>query len=185
MVKGWFQVPGIRPEGDRTRDEQMLGLGPALQETSGKTVLDLGAAEAVISREFALAGASRVVAMEVLQSHLDIAKEVCKDVPCVELRCVDLREHVPANPNPEQFDIVLALGIIHKIRDPGLLLRWAAKAAKNLLLFRAPAHAWNGHVRAKYGAGTCHVPTIMSENGFRLEKHIAGARGEGVEYWRR
>jgi len=30
-----------------------------------------------------------------------------------------------------------------------------------------------------------HVPTAMEEQGFALERKIAGARGEAVEYWRR
>ena len=184
MTKGWFKVPGIRPEGDRTLDEQMMGLAPGLAECKGKTVLDLGCAEGMISREFALAGAGEVVGIELLDSHLEVARKVCAGLR-VHFVCAHLDDYIAAQGKIVQHDIVLALGIIHKIPDPVVPLRFAARSAKDLLLFRAPANATNGIVCSKYFGRPCNVPEIMKEEGFTEERLIPGVRGEAVQYWRR
>ncbi len=189
-MKGWISVPGIREHADRTLAEQMLGLDVAVAEAKGKTVLDLGCAEGLIGREFALAGATDVLGIESLESHLEVARRACADCPQMRFQQAYLQEWIPAHDPPEQFDIVLALGIIHKIPDPGWALRFACRSARKLVLFRAPAKAWNGWVTAKHQTlgekrGTCHVPTVFGEEGFGFERKINGARGEGVEYWRR
>lgn len=185
MNKGWFQVPGIRPAGDRSLQEQVMGLAPALAEAKGKTVLDLGCAEGMIAREFALAGAADVHGIELLQTHLDVARKVVKGVPRVHFTCAHLADYVMENPEPGQYDIVLALGIIHKLDDPGMPLAWAARAARELLLFRAPAKATDGVVRSKFSQKTCNVPAVMKAHGFVEEQLIPGVRGEAVQYWRR
>jgi len=189
-MKGWISLPGIREHADRTLAEQMLGLNDALAEAEGRTVLDLGAAECAISKEFAKAGATRVFAIESLHEHLEVARRYCADTPQVEMQQGYLQDWIPAHDPPEVFDIVLCLGIAHKIHDPSIVLRFACRSARDLVLFRAPAHAWNGNVTAKHGRTgvtrqTVHVPTVMADEGFALERHIPGARGEGVEYWRR
>lgn len=183
-MKGWFRVPGFRPDGDRTLKEQMMGMAPALAEAKGKTVLDLGCAEALISLEFARAGAIDVLGIELLASHLEIARKVCKGQP-VRFICAHLGDYIAAQPQPQQFDIVLALGIIHKLEDPAVPLRFAARSAKDLMLFRAPAKATDGVIRAKHSKVPCNVPLVMKEEGFQEEKLIAGVRGEAVQYWRR
>lgn len=180
-----MSVPGIRPRADRTLQEQMMGLALALKEAKGKTVLDVGCAEGLIGREFALAGASRVVGIESLETHLAVARKACADCPQMEFVQAYLQDYIPAHEPPELFDLVLALGVIHKIEDPAIPLRWAARACRDLLLFRAPANAWSGVVTAKHSKVTCHVPSVMGAEGFDLERHVQGARGEGVEYWRR
>jgi SAM-dependent methyltransferase len=187
-VKGWFKVPGIRPDGDRSIEEQMLGLEKAIGECKGKTVLDLGCAEGCISAAFARAGA-RVVGVEALQTHVDVARKVCAGLE-VELHCANLNDWIPDHP-PElnQFDIVLALGVIHKLEDPGAPLRWAGLCARELLCFRGPGREalreWNGIVRAKYGEGFVHVPTALMQCGLTCTDAFTGVRNEGVQYWRR
>lgn len=183
-MKGWFRVPGVRPDGDRTLDEQRQGLGPALEEAKGKTVLDLGCAEALISLEFSRAGAVDVLGIELLASHLDVARKVCKGQP-VRFVCAHLGDYIKANPPKMAFDIVLALGIIHKLEDPAVPLRFAARSAKSLLLFRAPAKATDGVIRSKHTKVPCNVPMVMREEGFFEEKLIPGVRGEAAQYWRR
>jgi predicted RNA methylase len=168
----------------------MLGIAPALEECRGRTVLDLGAAECAIAKEFAKAGASRVFAIESLEAHLAVAREYCADTPQVEMQQAYLQTWIEEHPNPERFYCVLALGIIHKIGDPGWALRWACQSCSDLLLFRAPAHAWNGWVTAKHrtmgeSRSRCHVPSVMEAEGFYFSRKIEGARGEAVEYWRR
>lgn len=199
--KGWLKVPGIRPMGDRTLEEQMLGLDPALAEASGKTVLDLGCAEGLIGREFAKAGATRVLGIELLKSHLEVARKACKSFKQMEFVCAHLGYYIAASCDQneagsdgydfkvgvprETFDIVLALGIIHKLDDPAVPLVFAARSARSLVCFRAPAHASDGVVTAKHSKKTCNVPDIMEREGFVEEKLIPGVRGEAVQYWRR
>lgn len=187
-MKGWFKVPGIRPDGDRTLEEQMLGLDKALAEAKGKRVLDLGCAEALIAREFARAGAAEVVGIELLETHLQVARRVCKGLP-VSFICAHLDDYIAANPVPKQFDVVLCLGIIHKLDDPNIPLVWAARAAKGLLCFRAPAKVerWGEDylVKSKFKDTQCNVPKTMRDAGFVDEGVVAGVRGEGVQYWRR
>lgn len=187
-MKGWFKIPGIRPDGDRSIEEQMLGLDRALAEAKGKRVLDIGCAEAPISAAFARAGAVEVVGIELLETHLQVARQVCKGLP-VRFICAHLGDYMAQHPEPEQFDIVLALGIIHKLQDPNAPLIWAARAAKNLLCFRAPAKVerWGADylVKSKFGDTTCNVPKTMREQGFTDEGIVPGVRGEGVQYFRR
>lgn len=166
----------------------MLGLERALAEAKGKRVLDLGCAEAMISREFARAGAREVVGIELLDTHLDVARKVCKGLP-VKLICANLSTWIELHPVPEQFDIVLCLGIIHKLPDPNVPMIWAARSARELLCFRAPAktekYGPDYFVRSKHSHVQCNVPKTMREAGFVDEGTVAGVRGEGVQYWRR
>jgi 2-polyprenyl-3-methyl-5-hydroxy-6-metoxy-1,4-benzoquinol methylase len=188
-MKGWFKVPGIRPDGDRSIEEQMLGLEKALGECKGKTVLDLGCAEGCIAAAFARAGASIVVGVEALQTHVDVARKVCAGLN-VDLHCAALQAWMPEHPPAlNRFDIVLALGIIHKLENPGAPLQWAADSTNELLCFRGPGrealNKWNGVIKAKYGDGTVHVPTTLKQSGLTLVESFSGVRNEGVQYWRR
>lgn len=187
MAKGWFQVPGIRPEGDRTLEEQIMGLRPALDEAKGKTVLDLGCAEGLISLEFAKAEAASVRGIELLGTHLDVARLVCAPFPQVKFKCIHLSDYIAERDGQpmKMYDIVLALGIIHKLPDPGIGMAFAARSASDLLLFRAPAKAGDGIVASKHTGVECNVPKIMEDHGFFEEKLIPGVRGEAVQYWRR
>lgn len=183
--KGWFKVEGVRPNGDRTLEEQMMGLAPALALARGKSVLDLGCAEGLIARQFALAGARDVLGVELLTTHILVAEEACKDAPQTRFIVSELSKYIDLRPQPEQFDLVLALGIAHKLADPGKLIRFAARSAREWMMFRAPARSAEGWVKSKFGDGQCHVPTIMAEEGFAERETIKGVRGESVQYWQR
>lgn len=186
-MKGWFKVPGIRPDGDRSIQEQMLGLDRALAECKGKRVLDLGCAEGCISAAFARAGAE-VVGIELLETHLQVARKVCKGLP-VKFICAHLGDYIKAHTPPTRFDIVLALGIIHKLEDPNVPLAWAARAATDLLCFRAPAHkdkvGADYLIHGKHTKTPCNVQKVMREHGFDDEGVMNGVRGEAVQYFRR
>lgn len=180
---GWFRLDGVQG-GDRTVDEQMRGLQPALEACKDKSVLDLGCAEGLIAREFARAGAV-VVGIELLADHCAVARRVCKGLP-VEIIQSELKAHIDSNPEPVKFDIVLALGIAHKLHDPGSCIAFAAKSAKELVVFRGPGKKgmyWDGTLKAKFGSGQCHVPTIFKEAGFREGETLDSAHGERAQYW--
>lgn len=165
----------------------MLGLTPALEECRGKTVLDLGCAEGLIGREFARTGAASVLGIEVLETHLEVARKACAGYPQMRFICRNILTHIVklADQKPQQFDIVLALGVIHKMPDPAVPLRFAAQSARELLVFRAPAKATDGIVRSKHTKIKCNVPAVMREEGFVEEELIQGVRGEAAQYWRR
>ncbi len=193
VTKGWFKVPGVRPDGDRTLKEQMMGLERALAECKGKTVLDLGCAEGLISLEFAKAGAKSVVGIELLSAHLAVARTVCRKYVAqgvIRFVCGHLGDIIVATCREDfSADIVLALGIIHKLDDPNVPMAFAADCAKELLCFRAPAKVTpegaDYLVKSKFKDNVCNVPKLMREKGFADEGTVPGVRGEGVQYWRR
>jgi SAM-dependent methyltransferase len=185
--KGWFSIPGIRERADRTIDEQIGGLKRALAEARGKTVLDLGCAEGAISLEFAKAGAARVVGLEVLEPHLEVARKYCAGWPQVEFVCAHLAEWAEAHKEPERFDIVLALGVIHKLRSMEPALRWAAKSCGDLFCFRSGAMGEGDYmVTNKRGSDRLNLPEVMRSCGFDDEGRVMhGEKREIVHYWRR
>ncbi len=181
--KGWFIIPGVQ-DGDRTVEEQMIAVRPALAEAKGKTVLDLGCAEGLIGREFARAGALSVLGVDSVGGHLQIAQEQCKGLP-MKFRQTDFQVMASTDPGM-QWDIILALGVIHKMKHPGDGVHFVAKASRDLVLFRAKGGVTDGIVRSKHFVdGWCDAHAIMGEHGFRMEKVVEGVRNETVEYWRR
>jgi len=182
LRKGWFVIPGVQ-DGDRTVEEQMIAVRPALAEAAGKSVLDLGCAEGLIGREFARAGAAEVFGLDSVGGHLQVATQQCIGLP-MKFRQADFQ--VVAAGEPErQFDIVLALGVVHKMEHPADGVNFAAKSARLLVLFRAKGGTTDGIVRSKFGHDFCDAHQLMRQHGFWLEKIVDGTRGEAVEYWRR
>lgn len=182
MEKGWFIIPGVR-DGDRTLEEQMLGLGPALEEAPGKRVADLGCAEGLIAIEFAKAGAEKITAIEREELHIPIAQQMFAEYPQIELLHSDIMEI----PGQRQFDIVLALAVVHKLWNVEHALTRVAKMTDDLLVFRWPR--WMGKdniLRSKHDPNEfVRVPTELKRTGFVLERSEKGPRDERVQYWRR
>lgn len=181
LSKGWTAIPGVQ-DGDRTIEEQMFAVRPALSECKGKTVLDLGCAEGVIANEFYRAGAT-VFGLDSNKRFLEVAERFKADrldFHYADLNAVNQEE-------PVSFDIVLCLGIIQKLTWPGNGLRWAARSAKELLLLRCGNASKNGIVTGKRSGNSCDSAKIMTEEGFILERTENGteSRNEPVEYWRR
>lgn len=183
MRKGWFKLPG--QEGDRTLEEQIFALQPALAECKGKTVLDMGCAEGLISFEFAKAGATRVLGIDVVYAHLEVANSLKGDLP-VEFKRYNLKK-VRGERAGVKFDIVLALGVIHKMDYPIHALEWAARSCNDLLLLRSGLGARNGIIKGKHSGITCDSHAVLKREGFKLEKTEKGSNGhhEDVEYWRK
>lgn len=188
-MRGWLSVPGIREEADRTLEEQMLGLEEAVACCRGKRVLDLGCAEGLIGMEFAKAGAKEVVGIEMLTSHLQVAGQACKEFlkdGRMKFYLSELKTWIDSHREPDQFDIVLALGIAHKLHDPGDCLSFAARSATELVVFRSPGKDglyYDGTIKSKHRDITCHVPTLMKSHDFIEGKTFPSARGERAQYW--
>jgi predicted RNA methylase len=183
MIKnrGWFHIPGVQ-EGDRTLEEQLLGLAPALQEAQGKTVCDLGCAEGLIAIEFASAGAAAVYGCDYNVELLATAQQQIKDraLP-IHFEFRDLNESRPQ----AQSDIVLALAVLHKLDDPAAGVRLCAALAKQLIVLRLPIGS-RGIIKSKHKRDTrTDIGALLLREGFRRERKEPGPRGEWVQYWRR
>ncbi len=183
MAKGWLKIPGVQ-DGDRTLAQQILALQPAIAKCRGKTVLDLGCAEGLIGREFAKAGAATVVGIEREGNYVSMARAMCLGYR-VSIKHADVKDLDPEFPMPH--DIVLALGIIHKLEHPEMGLRFAARSARELLLLRSGRGSVNGIIRGKFSRNECDSAKLMTEEGFVLERVIEGPPElkEPCEYWRR
>jgi 2-polyprenyl-3-methyl-5-hydroxy-6-metoxy-1,4-benzoquinol methylase len=189
MRRGWFIIPGVQT-GDRTIEEQMTGVTPALAEASGKTVLDLGCAEGLVGREFALAAAKSVHGVDSIEDHLACARKQCRGLP-MTFEHANLNEWIPPqleNGTIQRYDIVLSLGVAHKMMFPELGVRFSARACDDLCLIRVSAYeeARDGLIRSKhFRTNTCSVFEVMPEEGFELQTILPGPRDETVHYWRR
>lgn len=182
----WFKAGKDDDSGHRSLEEQMLGLKQALKLAKGKTVLDLGCAEGLISREFAKAGASLVLGIEVIKEFVNDAVELCKNYSNVSFILANLDDKV-RKPVINKYDIVLALAIIHKAHNPIEYLQFSMDscAAEGLLVIRYPVNASNGILKSKHTNVTCDVAGTLVSSGFNIIAKYVGPREEEVEYWRK
>lgn len=186
-LRGWFILPG--KEGDRTLAQQMVGLDDALALAGGKRVLDLGCAEGLISREFVHAGAAEVVGIDILDRHVEEARRQCEGLPCrfYTWHLERLHENGPAKDVLGKFNIVLALAVVHKLKNPEAGLRLAAEMSDDLVVLRLPNYpeTKQGLIRSKHWGTTCDIAAVMGDCGFELVRTCDGPPGEPVQYWRR
>ena len=182
MRKGWFKIDGVQ-QGDRTLEDQMAAVRPALKGARGKTVLDIGCAEGLISREFAKAGAT-VFGFDTQLGHLKVAREVCAGLP-VRFMQIDLAK---ASVDKTRYDIVLALAVIQKLEHPDIGVKFAARSCASLLLIRSGSRGRRGLIHSKrIPTNVCDSHTLLVAEGFDLETVVPGGKEfpEEVEYWRR
>jgi len=142
MHKGWLKIPGVQ-DGDRTVEEQLLGLDTIADRFRGANVLDLGCAEGLIGRHCVDAwGAASVDGVTSVQYEIDEAQRQCVGRPMQFYRC-DLRwpdeiARLEARLRLS-YDVLLLLSILHKVRDPMRLLEWVVRYAAGIVVIRLPA----------------------------------------------
>lgn len=187
--KGWFAIPGLQA-GDRTLEDQVTAVRPAIAECAGKTVLDLGCAEGLVGLEFAKAGAQLVHGIDSILGNVNTARQVCNG-QAMTFETADLNVYIReafARDAVAQYDIVLALGVTHKLHDPAHGVNFAARSARNLVLFRSGRAQQGGIITNKWNSKVAvNAHKLMRMHGFTLEKTLTGPppHREDVEYWRR
>lgn len=185
--RGWFVIPGVQ-DGDRTLEEQTVALAPALAACAGKHVLDMGCAEGLVAHEFAVRGAAGVTGWDVVKDHIYVARKHFSHANTA-FRALDLNDHVHKRPSEAKYDIVLALGIIHKLWHVEAGLRFAAAHCRDLLLLRSGLRCTGGVITSKHNplAPPVGVRHVLESEGFKLEATVAGGPlfHEDVDYWRR
>ena len=178
-AKGWFQ--GLGRDGDRSISQQMIGLEQLLLEVPGKSVLDAGCAEGLISIELARAGAASCVGIERIASYIPIAQNEAGQLPC-SFVCADLNEYDVAAHG--QVDIVIMLAILHKLKNPSAVCAALACLARDLVVIRLPPYGLV--IRDARSNNEPHdIGVVMASAGFQLESVVAGPREEWLGYFRR
>lgn len=184
-VKGkpWFSTPG-KP-GDRTLEQQLMGLDPLFAEVAGKTVLDVGCAEGLISIECAKRGANAVTGMEVRMTAVEAARRRNVD-GVTDFYHADAETFTKEIWKTPGWDIVLMLAVLHKLRDPSAACRRLAAAAKDLVVIRLPPKYAPDVVDERSGMRVHDINATMAETGFFCEvSNYNGPFGEWVGYYRR
>lgn len=124
--RGWFVIEGVQ-DGDRTLEQQIKGLDHI--DFGGKRVLETGCAEGCMSRWMIERGAASVHGVDVVKDHIREAWRQCWGLPC-SFEVHDLNEPRTWS----QFDIVLALATLHKVRRPDVLARSLARCCKEMVI---------------------------------------------------
>lgn len=185
LAERWFRIEG-EPEGERTLAEQMKGLGGALDECSGKTVVDFGCAKGLIAEQFAEAGASSVFGVECNAALFSVALRLERanlHFQHADIRDVMKRERETGE--PRRYDIVLALAVIHKLPDPAPAAAFMADATGQLLVVRLPRGSSGAFKGKNWPWAGCDLNAILPARGLKLDVVATGPRGEQVQYWRR
>jgi len=177
-MKGWFGVPG-RP-GDRTLKQQLTGLEHLIERVEGKTVLDVGCAEGLISLQLFDEGASAVHGLEVVADHLTVGNKLRGD-RAVTFEHADANSYKPVR----RYDIVLMLAVLQKLRDPSMACRRFADAARELVVIRLPPKFAPTIVDERSGSHPHHIDKVMESCGFALAQITAGPFDEWMGYYER
>lgn len=175
---GWFTLPGH--PGDRTLEQQLTGLEQLILEVKGKTVLDVGCAEGLVGITCAKAGALSTHGIEIVHKHVVFAVGYKGDLPCT-FEKADANEYVPR----QQYDIVLMLAVLHKLKNPTEACIRFAKAAKNLCIIRMGADKAEIIVDARSLYVPHFIGVTMREQGFVMERMERGPYNECTWYYRR
>ena len=178
-AKGWFVTEGR--DGDRTLEQQMIGLEQLFREVHGKTVLDAGAAEGLISIELAKAGAIQCVGLEIVAGHVEVGQALIGELPVTlhvaNLNHYDVSQHGSA-------DMVLALAVLHKLKDPSAVCAALARQCNDLFVIRLPP---SGAVIVDDRSNRVphDIGAVMEASGFTMESMTTGPFDEWLAYFRK
>lgn len=180
--KGWFKIDGVQ-DGDRTLQDQLKGLAPALEAARGKTVLDLGCAEGLISYEFLAAGADHVHGIDSQEESLAVARARRNGELNITFECANLNDGIPAPGKKREYEIVLLLAILHKLRQPFSLLAEVARFNQpDLLVIRLPGPVI---VDPRSDHEPHDVPAFMARRGYPMIREERGHFDEWMGYFKR
>ncbi len=177
--KRWFTVGN--DIGDRTIESQMLGLDPLLEIIPGKTFLDAGCAEGLISIELCKAGALAGHGVEIVPGHVKLANKLRRDLP-VTFEEANLNTWRPKR----AYDVVLALAILHKLNRPDEVCAALTEAAREWFVFRLPSanKPWT-IVDARTARRPFDIGRVLEQNGFEFRQMTLGPFNEPTGFWKR
>jgi glycosyltransferase involved in cell wall biosynthesis len=145
----YFHAPEVGLHGKWNVQERIFGLQPVLTAAKGADILDLGAAEGLIAREFFKHGANSVTGFELSGHRVDLARGVCASWSQAKFFQADIgdwRKFVQTLEEPLKafYDIVLYLGVHHHLPQTfrKLTMLNAVKLSRGLLAIRTTEVVW-------------------------------------------
>ena len=175
VKEGWFTTKGRR--GDRTLKSQVQGLARLIESVPGKSVLDIGCAEGLISMHLVDKGAIAAHGVEIIKGHVEVANKLRKDRPCM-FEAGDANDWAPKR----QYDIVIMLAVLHKLRDPTAAVKRYAAAARELVVIRMPPYGFM--LRDERSGNVPHdIELAMNAAGWQLDHQTTGPTDEVVGYF--
>lgn len=179
MHKGWFVIPGLQ-DGDRTIEQQLLGLDALIAEAPGKAMVFLGCAEGLIERTMAERGARRVHGVDSNPQFVRVGREMLKACGgTIEQHDLNLPWQPPFAP-----DIVCALAVLHKLRAPLELVDRIKDWQPRLVVVRLPARTPGYVLDARSGNVKFDVVARLRPQ-YDLERVARGWEDEWTGYFRR
>jgi len=174
--KPWFN-------GDRTLKQQLKGLKHLHNYLNGARVLDLGCAEGHISKYCIENGASNVHGIDIAPDFIIEAKRHTIDYSAkVLFECKDLNDIHTINPFMNSYDVILALAILHKLRNPLNLLSIICKLNAELIIIRLPENNADIIIDPRSGNKPINVTDALSEM-YKLRYVSSGHLNEWVGYY--
>lgn len=170
----WFDTDSKK--GKVTVAQQLTGLNGLPDLVIGATVFDLGCAEGQIAALCKHWGAKAVHGVDNRLDAVDHAVSLGVDAVVA-----DAGTYSP----PESHDIVLLLGILHKLKNPARTLERMLRKCNRYCVIRLPADQWPVLCDGRSG----HVPFDLAKSatacGFYVERISMGPRGQWVGFLRR
>lgn len=177
MKQGWFHTKNRL--GDRSIAQQMEGLDWLLQNVAGKSVLDVGCAEGLISIALAQSGAGACHGIEIVQGHVDVGNKLRKGLPCL-FEQGDANDYKPKR----TYDIVILLAVLHKLRNPTESLFRLVEAARETVVIRLPPYG-STIVDERSGFEPHDIDMAMVKAAFTRVHDARGPINEWVGVYRR
>lgn len=175
--QGWFTTQG-RP-GDRTLESQKIGLGRLYAAVRGKTLLDVGCAEGLLTMDLVSAGGAVAAhGVEIVKGHVEVAHKLQDTLPiCFEQG--DANAWIPQR----QYDVVTLLAILHKLTNPSAACARFAAVARELVVIRLPPLHAPTIIDERSGNNPHHIGTVMAAHGWRLDEVVKGPFDEWCGYY--
>lgn len=157
----------------RTLDQQMTGLESLWPLLHGQSVLDIGCAEGLLSRECVKHGAAIVYGIDnrisaITAANLDAPKNCTFAVR-------DANSYSPV----AGFDVVLMLAVLHKLRDPSAAFRRLLGACSDLCVVRLPHNDWPVLRDPRSGDRPHNLAAVAESAGFELLRVADGPVADG------
>lgn len=179
-LKSWFDVGHAR-KADRTLKQQLKGLEELQAGIAGKTVLDIGCAEGLISMQLVDRGAASAHGIDMRPDFIEDAMRLRGDRPCT-FETANANDWEP----PQRYDVVIMLALLHKLKNPTeACLRYAA-AARETVVLRLPPKEAPFIIDERSGGKPFDIAKAMHKAGFVLGTHgRIGPHQEWMGYYSR